>query len=259
MKLMVQVNVLLDEVGRFELVVKYHSSEEDTIPDLSNLKVYKVFSNREKELVTDFDYNKDIVTSDMNDIEISYSEDGITSKIKVPVVVKEHVHEWGEWKVTKEPTENEEGQKERVCLKNENHKEVVRIDKLPNNENIESKNDEESSNTEAPKALDKLIDNKNSFIIVRTDTDCETNYDVAEATMKILKQNGYSYFSVSTAAGSGNGDETLGFSKLDLSNYKYGAILIVKDGKLYDSTDPNVDALKSDEDIINWLSKYIEI
>ncbi len=82
---------------------------------------------------------------------------------------------------------------------------------------------------------------------------------MAKSTMKILDQKGYSCFSVSTAAGSGNGDETLGKAKLDLSNYKYGAILVIKDGKLYDSTDPDVDALKSDDDIINWLSKYIDI
>ena len=117
----------------------------------------------------------------------------------------------------------------------------------------------EVAQTKRIEILDKLIDNKKSFIIVRRDTDCETNYDVAKSTMKILDQKGYSYFSVSTAAGGGNGDNTLGSSKLDLSDYKYGAILIIKDGKLYDSTDPDVDALKSNEDIINWLSKYINI
>lgn len=107
--------------------------------------------------------------------------------------------------------------------------------------------------------FNKLIDNKKSFIVVRTDTDCETTYDVAEATMRILKRNNYSYFTVSTPAGSGNGDTTFGESKLDTSNYNGGAIIIVKEGKLYASTDPDVDALKSDEDIINWLSKYIDI
>lgn len=107
--------------------------------------------------------------------------------------------------------------------------------------------------------FNKLIDNKKSFIVVIEDTDCQSVYDVSEATIKILKQNNYEYFVVSTPAGSGNGDEAFHSSKLDLSEYKYGAIAIIKEGKLYASTDPEVDALNSDEDIINWLSKYIDI
>jgi len=134
-----------------------------------------------------------------------------------------------------------------------------RITDLGKEEYHKKDEEREAAQSKRVKILDKLADNKKSFIIVRRDTDCETNYDVSKATMRILKENGYSYFSVSTAAGSGNGDETLSHTKLDLSNYKYGAILIIKDGKLYDSTDPNVDALKNDEDIINWLGKYIDI
>ena len=107
--------------------------------------------------------------------------------------------------------------------------------------------------------FNKLIDNKNSFIVVIKDTDCESTYNVSEATKKILKQNGYQYFLVSTPAGEGNGDEAFHSSKLDKSDYKGGAIVIVKEGKIYASTDPDVDALKSKEDIINWLSKYINI
>lgn len=134
-----------------------------------------------------------------------------------------------------------------------------RITDLGKEENRKMDKEKEVAQAKRVEIMNNLIDNKKSFIIVRRDTDCETNYDVANATMRVLKQNNYSYFSVSTAAGGGNGDETLGKSKLDLSNYKYGAILIVKDGILYDSTDPDVDALKSESDIINWLSKYIDI
>ncbi|MBR3134314.1 MAG: hypothetical protein IKG56_02515 [Clostridia bacterium] len=105
--------------------------EEDSIPDLSDVVIYKVYSNKEKEKITDFEYDKNPVNEDIKSIEISYSEDGITKTINVPITVTEHMHEWGEWIVTKEPTENEEGQKERVCLKNKNHKEIATIDKLP--------------------------------------------------------------------------------------------------------------------------------
>ena len=105
--------------------------EDDTVPDLSNLTVYKVYSNKEKIKATDFIYSKEKVTRDMKEIEISYAEDTKTSKCNVPIIVTEHVHEWGEWRVTREPTEKEDGQKERICLKNDNHKEIARIDKLP--------------------------------------------------------------------------------------------------------------------------------
>ena len=88
--------------------------EEDLIPNLSNVVIYKVYSSKEKEKITDFEYNKNRVTTDMNSIEISYSEDGITKTINVPITVTEHIHEWGEWVVTKEPTESKEGQKGRV-------------------------------------------------------------------------------------------------------------------------------------------------
>ena len=107
--------------------------------------------------------------------------------------------------------------------------------------------------------FNKLIDNKNSFIVVIQDTDCELTYNVSEETEKILKQNNYQYFLVSTPAGGGNGDEAFHSSKLDRSNYKGGAIAVIKEGKLYASTDPDVHALKSESDIINWLSKYIDI
>ena len=144
-------------------------------------------------------------------------------------------------------------------IPNEYYDAEGKVTDLWREESHKKEKERELAQTKRVEILNKLIDNKKSFIIVRRDTDCETNYDVANATMRVLKRNNYSYFSVSTAAGGGNGDETLGESKLDLSNYKYGAILIVKNGILYDSTDPDVDALKSESDIINWLSKYIDI
>ncbi len=117
----------------------------------------------------------------------------------------------------------------------------------------------EEANAKRIEIFNKAIDDKKSFIVVIEDTDCESTYNVSEATAKILNQNNYSYFLVSTDAGKGNGDKAFHSSKLDLSNYRGGAIAIVKDGKLYASTDPDVDALKSEEDILNWLSKYINI
>ena len=104
--------------------------EEDTIPDLSNITIYKVYSNKQKEQITDFEYSKKLITDDMQNIEISYTEMGITKTLKIPINVIEHNHEWSEWKVIKEASKEEEGQKERVCLKNANHKEIAKIDKI---------------------------------------------------------------------------------------------------------------------------------
>ncbi len=109
------------------------------------------------------------------------------------------------------------------------------------------------------KLFNKLIDSKKSFIVIISDTECETTYDVAEHAEKILNKKNYSYVIVSTPAGGGNGDETFFGSKLDIDDYKGGAIAIIKEGKLHASTDPDVDSLKSEKDIINWLSKYIDI
>ena len=107
--------------------------------------------------------------------------------------------------------------------------------------------------------FNKVIDAKKSFIVVIEDTDCESNYSVSEAAKEILDQKGYNYFLVSTIAGAGNGDTTFFESKLDVSDYNGGAIAIIKKGKLYVSSSPETTAFNNKEDIINWLSKYIEI
>ena len=107
--------------------------------------------------------------------------------------------------------------------------------------------------------FNKVIDDKKSFIVVIEGTDCESNYSVSEAAKEILDQKGYNYFLVSTIAGAGNGDTTFFESKLDVSDYDGGAIAIIKKGKLYVSSSPETTAFNSKEDIINWLSKYIEI
>ena len=88
--------------------------------------------------------------------------------------------------------------------------------------------------------------------------ECEENtYSVIEGAEKILKQNNYSYLYTGTSPF--NGDETIERSKLELNKLKGGSIAIVKEGKIYVSIDPDIDAIKSDEETKNWLSKYIDI
>ena len=50
-------------------------------------------------------------------------------------------------------------------------------------------------------------------------------------------------------------------SNLDLKKLEdsEGSIVIVKEGKIYAVINPNVDTLKNDNEVRNWLSKYIKI
>lgn len=56
-------------------------------------------------------------------------------------------------------------------------------------------------------------------------------------------------------------DVAIGRSNLDLKKLENseGSIVIVKEGKIYAVINPNVDTLKNDNEVRNWLSKYIKI
>lgn len=106
--------------------------------------------------------------------------------------------------------------------------------------------------------LNKLINEKKSFVILMHTKECEERaYSIIDGAEKILKRNNYSYLYVGTSQY--NGDETLERSKLDLDKLKGGSIAIVKNGEIYVSINPDIDSLKSDEETKNWLSKYIDI
>ena len=95
------------------------------------------------------------------------------------------------------------------------------------------------------------------FIILFHTKECEeSEYSVVEGAEKILKENNYSYF---YTADSPSGDETLEKSKVDINKLNGGSIIIVKDGEVYASVNPDVDAIKNDKETKNWLSKYIDI
>lgn len=76
------------ELDHLEVVSDPIEMEEGSIPDLSSATVYKVYTNGDKEIITDYTYSKDRVTMTMTSIEISYTEDGITKTANVPIVVK---------------------------------------------------------------------------------------------------------------------------------------------------------------------------
>ena len=56
-----------------------------------------------------------------------YSDEACTQEIEAPVVVPATGHDWGEWAVTKEATETEEGVETRVCRNDESHVETKAI------------------------------------------------------------------------------------------------------------------------------------
>ena len=107
--------------------------------------------------------------------------------------------------------------------------------------------------------LNKLIDSKKTFIVVK-EGGCRSGSDVYIDAEKILKRNNYPYFGVGITAGGGSYYDTTFFeSKIDINNYKDGAITIIKDGKIYATVNPNVDNLSTEENVLNWLSKYIDV
>lgn len=105
--------------------------------------------------------------------------------------------------------------------------------------------------------INRLVDNKKSFIILYHTKECEERaYSVVEGAKKILKENSYSYLYTSDSP---SGDDTLEKSKIDTNKFNGGSIIIIKNGEVYASINPDVDAIKNDEETRNWLSKYIDI
>ena len=106
--------------------------------------------------------------------------------------------------------------------------------------------------------LNKLIDENNTFIILVRTKDCGSrDYSIIDGAEKILKENNIIYLYTGTSPQ--NGDETLEKINIDFREIYSGIIVFIKNGEVYAKVDPNVDSLKSDEDVKNWLSNYIDI
>ena len=85
----------------------------------------------------------------------------------------------------------------------------------------------------------------------------EAHFQYINGAERVLEPKNIAYIKVGTPVT--NGEETLENSKSDLSNINTGSVIIVKNGEFYVSVDPDVDAIKTDEEVENWLSKYIEM
>ena len=54
-------------------------------------------------------------------------------------------------------------------------------------------------------------------------------------------------------------DRSLLESRLDYQKVVRSSIVIFKDGEIYAGLDPDMDSIKSDEELKNWLEKYIDL
>ena len=59
-----------------------------------------------------------------------FADENAETEISAPAVIDATGHAWGEWTVTKEPTETEEGEETRVCQNDSSHVETRPIEKL---------------------------------------------------------------------------------------------------------------------------------
>lgn len=166
--------------------------EEDSVIDLSNYKVYKVYSNQEKIETNLFNYDNTPIKKGTTSIEITYSEDGTTSKISIPITVVDHNHTWSDWTIIKQPTTSEPGLKERTCLKNSSHKETVVIDKLAPKDNTKPSSDTNNitpTTKNDSKKDEKKNDNKNESNSKKKSTNEKGNIDIEE-----IEEMGFKYY-----------------------------------------------------------------
>ena len=133
-----------------------------------------------------------------------------------------------------------------------------RVNDLGREEYRKKQEKEEQAKKRRLEIFNSLIDNKKSFIILIDSKNCEGRpYQVSDGAEKILKQNNYSYFHLGSPVT--DGEETLQNSKLDINKLNGGSVAIIKQGQIYASINPDVDAIKNDEETKNWLNKYIDI
>ena len=106
--------------------------------------------------------------------------------------------------------------------------------------------------------LNKLAKEKRSFILLIYTKDCEgRTYHATEGAEKVLKESGIPYFYTNDMVS--EFDRSLYDSVLDYEKAVQSSIVIYKEGEIYAGLNPDVDAIKSDEEVRNWLKKYIDL
>lgn len=114
----------------------------------------------------------------------------------------------------------------------------------------------EEVNKKRVEIINKLVENKKTFIMVVRNKSCgDEGYSPLDDAKKILAQNNYQYFYTDDPTE----DEIYRSSKLNSGGHFFGTVVFIKDGKFLDGINQDVDALKNEEEVKNWLSKYLDI
>lgn len=104
--------------------------------------------------------------------------------------------------------------------------------------------------------INNLCDNKKTFIILVDMKDCQNiDYTITDGAKRIFENKNYSYIEVGSNVD--DNDDTIYKSKIGTPNL-IGPLVIVVNGKYYKSIDTNVDTFRSDEELLNWIEKYVE-
>ena len=111
--------------------------------------------------------------------------------------------------------------------------------------------------TKKIKLLDKLYDEKKTFIMLLKMNICaQDDYPLVDKTAKLLDKRNITYIKADM-----NDSDGIYESKIykNNKNIQGKQVLIIKAGKVYANSDDSTSAFNSDSDVINWLSKYIDI
>ena len=113
--------------------------------------------------------------------------------------------------------------------------------------------------TKEANILKRLIDNKKSFIIVYNRETCgDRPYNIYERAPEILKSNNYSFIDVADDIYLDSG--TL-FDKtgLDKEIINDGSLIVIKEGKIIASLNPDFTIINTEADFKAWMTKYIDL
>ena len=106
--------------------------------------------------------------------------------------------------------------------------------------------------------LNKLVAGQKSFILLIYTKDCEgREYHATEGAVKILDKCGIPYFYTNDMVS--EFDRSLYDSLIDYNKAVMSSVIIFKDGEMYAAMNPDVDSIKNDEELKNWLEKYLDL
>lgn len=110
--------------------------------------------------------------------------------------------------------------------------------------------------------FNRLLNNNKNFIVLYRTKNCDAKpYLPIDGAERLLKEKGYPYLYTYSPTFMTDvydfKDDGKPWVNLNI-NDSY-SVLIIKEGKVYASINPDEDSIKSDDEVRNWLTKYIDI